>query len=100
MFRHKIIANGTAVENLLVGDKSVKSCKQEMRRKYTFASLENCSNKFFGKNVAILYLAVVTRLPARRICAFCSASLQNDLKLSDAEVTSCIGVTFDPFAID
>ena len=38
------------------------SWRMSKTRKYAFAKRWNCSNKFFGKNVIILYLDVDTAL--------------------------------------
>ena len=47
-----------SVEKALKGN----TCRRSKKRKYAFASLWNCSNRFIGKKVKALYFAVLTLL--------------------------------------
>ena len=38
-----------------------------MKRKYTLANLENCSNKFFGRNVKNVYFVVLIEFIVMRL---------------------------------
>jgi hypothetical protein len=51
-------AKGSTAERLLYGARSVKNDKHAVTKKYRFATLLNCSNRDFGKNVKTLYLVV------------------------------------------
>lgn len=52
--RGRITSPGEMVENL------GKNCKMAIAKKKMFAIRLNCSNKFRGKNVKIVYLEVTT----------------------------------------
>jgi uncharacterized protein YjaZ len=48
----------------LIKKQKKRTWRQEMSKKYTFASLVNCSNRFFGTNDKSVYFPVETRFPA------------------------------------
>ena len=54
--------SGRIVVMGLSEDTSGMSCRMSRMRKYALASRWNCSNKFLGKNVRMLYLDVETAL--------------------------------------
>lgn len=69
---------------LLVGERLVKSWRQEMMRKYMLANLRNCSNRFFGRKVIMLYFEVVTVLLQYLNVAF-RAGMQEKLEKRKTE---------------